>query len=127
MFSTVHVTESNRRSADTRAACVVSTDETPRAREPFCVSYDNTDSTLKELHYQDVPRSRVIFPTVALAANSSSTSHLSEYVLPTSFSHSQTYPDAPLWLEATQAEVDSFIEKGVILPMYGRGRHSSRC
>jgi hypothetical protein len=62
-----------------------------------------------------VSRNRVIFPAIALAA--CSPAHNSKYIEPHNFLQSQTYPDAPDWLEATLDEMTSFVKMGVLLPL----------
>ena len=115
IFTRVDVTRSNQKNAPTDPAFIISTDDTPRAREPFGVCYDNSNSPLDDMLYpQDVSRVRVLFPAVASAASTPSSS---EYVEPTTFIQSQTYPDAPMWLEATNDEVQNFIDKRVLLPL----------
>mmetsp|Transcript_25531 Transcript_25531/g.30985 ORF Transcript_25531/g.30985 Transcript_25531/m.30985 type:complete len:1362 (+) Transcript_25531:1568-5653(+) len=113
IFSPVTVSLNNRKNAATRGAFIVSTDEAHN--KPYGVCYDNRDGSIEELHFQDVSRNRVTFPAVALAAALNTVS--SQYTEPTSYLHSQTYPDAPLWLEATMEEVNSFIKLKVILPL----------
>lgn len=88
----------------------------------FIVSHDTKSKTGYQVGYindrdqgcQDVQNGQAIFPEIT-AAISDSRSYAT-YKEPQSYQHSKSYPDAQEWEDATQRELQSFVELGVIKP-----------